>query len=134
MSRFRLLRAVREQLGVSQSGLAELLGVSTRAVQSYEQGWRRVPVHVQKAAALLCYLQRRQTLGAPAPCWEVTACQPETRDACPVHQLGAGDLCWLLHGQRCPERKGGRWEKEVAVCETCPAMAGWLAGAQAAQA
>lgn len=126
MSRFRFLHAIREQLGISQSGLAKLLGVSTRAVQSYEQGWRRVPVHVQKSAALLCYLQRRRELGAPPSCWEAMACEPAMRDGCPVYRLRAGDLCWLVHGQNCPERNGGSWENEIAACETCPAMAPWL--------
>lgn len=40
------LRLMRRRLGYSQAGLAGELGVSIRAVQSWEQGWRRIPAHV----------------------------------------------------------------------------------------
>ena len=33
-------REVRDQLGLTQRELAEQVGVSVRAVQSWEQGWR----------------------------------------------------------------------------------------------
>jgi DNA-binding transcriptional regulator YiaG len=46
---------VRKVLGVSQAQMAALLGISTKAVQSYEQGSRSVPAHVQRLAALLLY-------------------------------------------------------------------------------
>ncbi|MDH4317770.1 MAG: helix-turn-helix domain-containing protein, partial [Desulfobulbaceae bacterium] len=37
----------RAKLGKTQKELAELLGISLKAVQSYEQGWRSVPLHVE---------------------------------------------------------------------------------------
>lgn len=43
----------RTTLGKSQKVLAGLLGVSLKAVQSYEQGWRSVPTHVERQ---LCFL------------------------------------------------------------------------------
>ena len=62
------LRSVREALSKSQSDLAVLLGVSVRAVQSYEQGWRHTPLDVQKLALLLLYLQRRNGSPPQPPC------------------------------------------------------------------
>ena len=50
---------VRTELGVSQSGLAALLGCSVRAVQSYEQGWRKPPDHVRRSLLLLLVARRR---------------------------------------------------------------------------
>ena len=38
----------RKQLGKTQKSLSKLLGVSLKAVQSYEQGWRAVPAHVER--------------------------------------------------------------------------------------
>lgn len=48
------LKAIRTAAGLSQSQLAEASGVSLRAIQSYEQGWRslrNVPKIVVKALA-----------------------------------------------------------------------------------
>lgn len=42
---FKIIRA---RLGLTQSQLAEKLGVSSKAVQSWEQGWRPVPGPVEK--------------------------------------------------------------------------------------
>ena len=44
------LRTIREALNKTQHEMAALLGVSARAIQSYEQGWRPFPPHVQKMA------------------------------------------------------------------------------------
>ncbi len=38
----------RARLAKTQKELSELLGVSLKAVQSYEQGWRSVPVHIER--------------------------------------------------------------------------------------
>jgi len=38
----------RRQTGLSQSKFAEQLGVSTRALQSWEQGWRNPPKAILK--------------------------------------------------------------------------------------
>ena len=51
------IRQIRELLGKSQREFAGLLGVSLRAVQSYEQGWRSVPACVRKLARLTVHLQ-----------------------------------------------------------------------------
>jgi DNA-binding XRE family transcriptional regulator len=38
----------RKKLEKTQRQMAQLLGVSIKAVHSYEQGWRSVPVHVER--------------------------------------------------------------------------------------
>ena len=38
----------RAKLGKTQKEFGKLLNVSTKAVQSYEQGWRPVPLHVER--------------------------------------------------------------------------------------
>lgn len=49
------LRQIRHRLGYSQAGLAGELDVSIRAVQSWEQGWRRVPSNVALLLRILRY-------------------------------------------------------------------------------
>ena len=39
---------MRHYLKKSQNELARLLGISTRAVQSYEEGWRNIPSSAER--------------------------------------------------------------------------------------
>ncbi|MBW1725430.1 MAG: helix-turn-helix transcriptional regulator, partial [Deltaproteobacteria bacterium] len=41
-------RYFRKKLGKTQLQMAQLLGVSLKAVHSYEQGWRSVPSYVER--------------------------------------------------------------------------------------
>ncbi|MDH3720234.1 MAG: helix-turn-helix domain-containing protein, partial [Desulfobacteraceae bacterium] len=38
----------RKKLSKTQKQMASLLGVSIKAIHSYEQGWRSVPPHVER--------------------------------------------------------------------------------------
>ena len=75
--RFADLRAIRDALGKTQDEMAGLLGVSIRAVQSYEQGWRAAPPPTQKLAMLLLYLNGRDRGADGTPCWDVRGCSAE---------------------------------------------------------
>jgi hypothetical protein len=123
---FTDLRAVRDSLDKSQSEFARLLGISTRAVQSYEQGWRPVPPYVQRMIGMLLFLSWRKEGNRPAPCWKIRDCPPEQRDACPTFELGAGDLCWLLHGSPCKEEAARLRADGIAGCSSCPVVGQWL--------
>ncbi len=50
------LRHIRYRLGFSQSELAEELGVSLRAVQSWEQGWRKIPANAALLVRVFRYM------------------------------------------------------------------------------
>ena len=119
-------RSVREALGVSQSEMSRLLGITLRALQSYEQEWRKTPPSVQRIAGLILYLRWRVKNPRQAPCWTITGCEPERRDACPAYRYRAGDLCWLLTGTRCRGKKAGTWEEKLDGCRRCPVMKSWL--------
>lgn len=120
---FSDLRGIRQLMGKSQSEMARLLDISTRAVQSYEQGWRGAPPSVQKNAMLQLYLQRRQQVGAARPCWQVCACSQEERAQCPAWLLQEGQLCWLTTGNRFRGMTGRpTWPAKAAHCQNCPAM------------
>ena len=43
----------RKVLDKTQKQLAELLGISIKAVHSYEQGWRKIPSHVERQVFFL---------------------------------------------------------------------------------
>jgi DNA-binding XRE family transcriptional regulator len=120
------VRSVRKALGVSQSQAGRLLGVSTKAIQSYEQGTRAVPAHVQRAAALLFFARWRKGNGASAPCWKETGCRREVCETCPAFVQEAGDLCWMLTGTACRGEKAGTAEEKMARCQKCAVMTKWF--------
>ena len=62
------LAEIRRHLGKTQSQMAQMLGVSTKAVQSFEQGWRNIPVHVERQVLLILALKSRASR-KDKPCW-----------------------------------------------------------------
>ena len=48
---------IRRKLGKTQTQMAQLLGTSPKAIQSFEQGWRRVPVHIERQVLFLIALK-----------------------------------------------------------------------------
>jgi len=115
------LRSIRQALGKTQSEMAGLLSVSTRAVQSYEQGWRPVPPHVRKMAIFLLCVSRRHR-GKVVPCWQIRKCSRQARAACPAHQMGEGELCWLVTGDACPLAESASPEEKADRCARCPVL------------
>jgi hypothetical protein len=99
-TRLDLLRYVREILGLSQKELSAVLAVSPKAIQSYEQGWRRIPVRVLSQLFVVLAESRRRTL-KDIPCWQLVGCPPATRDHCLSHTAGTGALCWVLTSRTC---------------------------------
>lgn len=121
----RGLASIRKMLGISQRAMARLLGISTRSIQSYEQGWRAVPVLVQKLADFYLALKQRKVTANKKPCWIILKCQPGKRDQCLAYQLDAGDLCWLVTGNRSRGKEHACWEDKLEACRECPVMKSW---------
>ena len=129
MAKVRLndLQSVRRALGMSQRRLSELLGISCRAVQSYEQGWRPVPAHVQKLAGLFLSLKKQGENGKPIACWSIRKCKPDKRNSCVAHEYGAGQFCWLISGTCCEDGQAkSSWPAKLAQCKKCDVMRPWL--------
>jgi len=116
------LKRIRKALGKSQSELAALLGISIRAVQSYEQGWRRLPPYVQRLTGLLLFLKRRKDGPNPSPCWEIVECNGDVRSRCLAYEYQAGDFCWLVTGNCVAGQEQDSWEAKLARCRECPVM------------
>ena len=39
--------SIRKNMGKTQKQMSEILGVSLKAIQSFEQGWRRIPAQLE---------------------------------------------------------------------------------------
>ncbi len=108
----------RRKLGKTQKRLSELLGTSLKAIQSFEQGWRKVPVHIERQVLFLFTLQKKRT-GHVRPCWDVRNCSVETRRDCPAWEFDTGSLCWFINGTLCQGKPQTNWSGKMKVCRKC---------------
>ncbi len=110
--------SMRQKFGKTQKEMANLLGISPKAVQSFEQGWRKVPPHVEKNLFFLSAM-RREGKQSLIPCWESLNCPMENREECPAWEFRAGRFCWLVNGTYCRGRVEKNWDRKMAVCKKC---------------
>ena len=118
--------AVRKRLEKTQKQMAQLLGTSIKAIHSYEQGWRTIPVHVERQ---LYFLLSRKLGGKDngKPCWDARTCPPEQREHCPAWEFSTGDLCWFINGTICDGTVHGSWKEKMKLCRTCDVFLATLA-------
>jgi len=122
------VRHIRKILGRTQTELANALGISEKAVQSYEQGWRDVPVRVVIQLLVLLALYRKQTLD-DVPCWEIRKCLQAHRDRCTSFTVGRGQFCWFIGSKDCrpPEPET---PDSILPCMDCPVVQRLLGGSR----
>jgi len=111
----------RKKLEKTQREMAQLLGVSIKAVHSYEQGWRSVPVHVERQVYFL--LSRLNTnIHDKMLCWDLKSCPTEKKKQCPAWEFQAGDLCWFINGTICDGNAHRNWKEKMKFCRSCEVM------------
>ncbi len=88
-------RQVRKKLGKTQKQLSELLGISLKTIHSYEQGWRTIPLHIERQIYFLLIHQQGKKNDLQ-PCWEQKACT--IKKDCPAWEFNLGEFCWFLCG------------------------------------
>jgi DNA-binding XRE family transcriptional regulator len=109
---------VRKALGKTQRELAELLGSSLKAVHSYEQGWRNIPVHVERQLLFMMTQRRGEPMISKA-CWTLKKCPTERKRRCPAWEFNAGKLCWFVNGTLCEGTIHKSWREKMKVCRSC---------------
>lgn len=112
----------RNKLGKTQAQMAQLLGISLKAVQSFEQGWRNVPVHTERQTLFLLAL-KESGLKKRRPCWSVKNCSAEARRNCPAWEFHAGQICWLINGTICEGKPQKNWVQKMKRCRRCDVFA-----------
>jgi len=108
----------RQLLDRTQESLAHLLGISVKAVRSYEQGWRHIPGYVERQMLLLSSFKANARL-MPTPCWEIMKCPDEQKKSCPAWELNAGTLCWYINGTVCAGAIQDNWGDKMTICRNC---------------
>ena len=117
--------SLRKDLGKTQKQMAQLLGTSLKAVQSFEQGWRKVPTHVERQVLFLQVLKRGIGEKVDA-CWDIRDCPTQTRDACPAWEFNAGRLCWFISGTMCQGKVQENWPQKMKICRKCKVFTGYM--------
>ncbi len=108
----------RQVLGKTQTQLSQILCISPKTVQSFEQGWRRVPNYIEREILLLLSLKIHSSQELRS-CWNVKNCPPEWRAKCFVWELKAGHLCWFINGTFCRGQVQNCWEEKLSLCRSC---------------
>ncbi|MBI5586351.1 MAG: helix-turn-helix transcriptional regulator [Deltaproteobacteria bacterium] len=114
----RELAGIRKLMGKSQRDLARLLGLSIKAIHSYEQGWRGIPDGVERQVLFL--LSRHRDFKQPTKaCWVIKGCSPEQRQRCPAWEFRCGHLCWFICGTICQGQAQKNWQEKIKICRKC---------------
>ncbi|ACL04340.1 conserved hypothetical protein [Desulfatibacillum aliphaticivorans] len=108
---------LRKALKKTQTALADLLGVSVKAVHSYEQGWRKIPAHVERQMYFL--ISRKEKKGRKKACWAVSNCPPKVKRSCPAWEFQSGDMCWMIHGTQCQGHSSHDSKDVMGRCREC---------------
>jgi DNA-binding XRE family transcriptional regulator len=99
---------IRRHLEKTQNQMAQILGVSPKAVQSFEQGWRKIPVHIERQVLFILALKKHASRKGKA-CWLTK----------PAWQFDAGHLCWFINGTICEGSPQGSWKNKMRICRDC---------------
>lgn len=119
-------KAIRSRLNKTQNELAQLLGVSIKAIHSYEQGWRKIPHHAERQLLFLLSRAILEIGKTPDQCWDIQNCPGEKFRKCPAWEFKAGDLCWFINGTQCNGEAHNSWEEKMEECNTCNVFKGFF--------
>lgn len=117
---------IRAKLSKTQKEMAHLLGVSIKAIHSYEQGWRKIPHHVERQLLFLFSRAIRKKDGNLKKCWDILNCPDKRQKSCPAWEFQAGDLCWFINGTKCSGQNHNSWENKMEECKTCKVFRGFF--------
>jgi predicted transcriptional regulator len=114
-------KSFRKRMNKTQKQMAQLLGMSHKAVLSYEQGWRNIPAHVERQMFFLISNMRGKSK-VSKPCWVIKKCPPKKKKECPAWEFKSGKLCWFINGTICDGTVYKDWQKKMKVCRSCEVL------------
>ena len=117
--------SVRRKFQKTQKQMSQLLGTSLKAIQSFEQGWRKVPGYIERQMLFLLRMKKGIAENS-RPCWDIRNCSMETRRICPAWEFNAGHVCWLINGTICRGKPQDTWSEKMMICRRCEVFASAL--------
>jgi DNA-binding XRE family transcriptional regulator len=116
---------IRQKLLKTQKQMSDLLGISLKAVQSFEQGWRSIPAYAERQSLFLLAMKMgvRERV---SPCWKIRRCPPRMRETCPAWEFKSGHLCWFINGTICQGKSRGSWSQKMVLCKKCKVFVSFM--------
>lgn len=114
-------KSFRKKLDKTQQEMARLLGISVKAIRSYEQGWRSIPAHAERQLLFLT-AKKNEILRPQKPCWIIKKCKNDRKEQCPAWEFRAGTLCWFINGTICSGTDQKSWTEKIEICKKCKAF------------
>jgi len=111
----------RKRLNKTQKQMAQLLGISIKAIHSYEQGWRSVPVSAERQVYFLISRAKKDRT-KPKNCWAIKKCPAAQKKKCPAWEYHAGKLCWFISGTICAGEDQRSWREKMKICRECKVL------------
>jgi len=109
-------KKLRKILRKTQKEMAELLGVSKKTVESYEQGLRNIPPNVQRIVYFLLFKLTIKKADKKRKCWNAKKCAPPIRNNCVAWLAKEGYYCWFITGRVCAAEQPPHGE---GCCDSC---------------
>ena len=113
----QMFKIARHILSQTQVSFSKLLGVSLKAVQSYEQGYRQIPVHIERKVYFFLSQSRTLSSNTKKNCWDRKKCK--SKHDCPAWEFNAGKFCWFFGGTNCFEGNKNNIHKIMSNCRNC---------------
>lgn len=110
-------KKIRKILKKTQKEMASLLGVSKKAVESYEQGLRNIPPNSERLLYFLLFKLNMEQFGKKELCWQKKNCTPEIRKDCVAWLAREGFFCWFITGRVCEGTRASLSNGDC--CESC---------------
>jgi len=111
----------RKKLEKTQEQMARLLGISVKAIRSYEQGWRSIPAHAERQILFLS-AKKDEIIQPVKPCWTINRCSQDRKEVCPAWEFQAGTICWFINGTICSGKDQSTWNEKIELCKKCKAF------------
>ena len=96
---------IRKKLDKTQKEIAALLGVSGKAIESYEQGLRNIPMNIARLVYFLLFKLNMDKFNGKELCWDMKKCSPHIRENCVSWAAKEGFFCWFITGRVCAHEK-----------------------------
>jgi len=95
-----------------------LLSVSLKGIQSFEQGWRSIPDHVERQMLFLAAMKAPQEKERRS-CWNVKGCTEDMKRQCPAWEFRTNRFCWMVNGMICQGKVQESWQQKMEICRNC---------------
>ncbi len=110
---------IRAYLGKTQKQMAQLMGTSNKAIESFEQGWRNISPHIERQLYFLVSQKKIVGRKESLDCWEIRECPEQKKEKCPAWEFSCGQLCWFINGTICNGEPQVNWQKKMKICKQC---------------